>query len=73
MAEPLPPILETALQIAWDYLDGLGEISDPHVTAEFLFENIKCQILRGERRPLALSNRAIDSYRKRPRSLQLVS
>jgi hypothetical protein len=71
MAEPLPPLLETSLQIAWDFLDGSGAIADPHQTAEFLIWNIKSQILRGERRPLALSNRAIKSFRQRP--IKLVS
>jgi hypothetical protein len=71
MAEPLPPLLESSLQIAWDFLDGSGEIAHPQETAEFLIWNIRGQILRGERRPLALSNRAIESFRQRP--LQLVS
>ena len=71
MAEPLLILLESSLQIAWDYLDGSGEIADLQQTAEFLMGDIKSQILRGERRPLALSNRAIESFRQRP--LQLVS
>lgn len=71
MTQPLPPLLESALQIAWDFLDSSGEITDPQQTAEFLIWNIRGQILRGERRPLALSNRAIESFRQRP--LQFVS
>jgi hypothetical protein len=51
----------------------MGEIADPHQTAEFLIRNINCQILKGERRALALSNRAIDSYRQRLKPLHLVS
>jgi hypothetical protein len=73
MAEPLPMLIESSLQIAWDFLDGMGEIADPHQTAEFLIRNISCQILKGERRALALSNRAIDSYRQRLKPLHLVS
>jgi hypothetical protein len=73
MAEPLPILVESSLQIAWDFLDGLGEIADPQQTAEFLLRNISAQILKGERRTLALSNRAIDSYRQRSNPLQLVS
>jgi hypothetical protein len=65
MAEPLPIIIETPLQIAWDFLDGTGEIANPQQTAEFLIRNISTQILKGEHRALALSNRAIDSYRQR--------
>ena len=63
MAEPLPPLVESSLQIAWDFLGGAGEIADPQQTAEFLLQSIKSQILRGERRTLALSNRAIAAYR----------
>ena len=72
MAEPLPILLESSLQIAWDFLDGLGDIGDPQQTAEFLLGNIKSQVLKGERRPLALSNRAINAYRQQSH-LQLVS
>jgi hypothetical protein len=71
MAAPLPTLIENSLQIAWDYLDGSGELADPQQTAEFLIWNIRSQILRGERRPLALSNRAIASFRQRP--IQFVS
>ena len=70
MTEPLPVLIENSLQIAWDFLDGVGEIDDRQQTAEFLLRNIKTQILRGEDRALVLSNRAIDSFRRRP---QLVS
>jgi hypothetical protein len=73
MPEPLPILVESSLQIAWDFLDGLGEIADPQQTAEFLLRNIIAQILKGERRTLVLSNRAIDGYRQRLKPLQLVS
>ena len=72
MTEPLPAVVESSLQIAWDYLDGTGCIADPQETAEFLLRSIISQIERGEKRPLALSNRAIGSYRER-KMLQLVS
>ena len=29
MAEPLPVLVESSLQIAWDFLGGVGEIADP--------------------------------------------
>lgn len=70
MADLLPPLVENSLQIAWDFLDGVGEIDDRQQTAEFLLRNIKTQILRGEARALVLSNRAIDSFLRRT---QLVS
>jgi hypothetical protein len=59
----LPPLVENALQIAWDFLEGSGEIADPQETAEFLLRAIASQVLSGERRALMLSNRAIDTYR----------
>ena len=31
MAEPLPTLVENSLQIAWDYLDGSGELADPQL------------------------------------------
>ena len=72
MGEPLPALIEQSLQIAWDYLDGLGELADRQQTAEFLLRNIQSQMLKGERRALMLSNRAIESYRKQPNHLQLI-
>jgi hypothetical protein len=57
--EPLPLIMESSLQIAWDYLERSGEITDPQQVAEILLGSIKTQILRGENRTLMLSNRAI--------------
>ena len=72
MTEPLPALIDTSLQIAWDYLDGIGELADKQQTAEFLLRSIQGQMLKGERRALMLSNRAIESYRQRPNHLQLV-
>jgi len=72
MSEPLPILVESSLQIAWDFLSGSGEIADPQQTAEFLLRNIRSQIFSGESRTLMLSNRAIDAYRQLP-NLQLVS
>lgn len=71
MTEPLPALVENSLQIAWDFLGGVGEIANPHETAEFLLRSIQSQMLKGEIRPLALSNRAIDAYRQQP--VRLVS
>jgi hypothetical protein len=71
--EPLPILVESSLQIAWDFLGGSGEIADPQQTAEFLLRNIRSQIFSGEMRTLMLSNRAIDAYRQKLPSLQLVS
>jgi len=64
MAQPLPTLVETSLQIAWDFLGAAGEISDQQQAAEFLLRSIQSQILSGERRTLMLSNRAIAAYER---------
>jgi hypothetical protein len=66
MTEPLPVIVETSLQIAWDHLDTTGAISDEQQAAEFRLGNIQRQVLGGERRLLMLSNRAIEAFRHQP-------
>jgi len=43
---------------------GCGEIHDQQQAAEILLRAIQAQVLRGERRTLMLSNRAIDAYRQ---------
>ena len=63
MTERLPILIEKSLQIAWDNLDGIGELADKQQTAEFLLRNIQSQMMKGERRMLMLSNRAIESFR----------
>ncbi|MBR1216220.1 hypothetical protein [Bradyrhizobium sp. JYMT SZCCT0180] len=73
MTEPLPVLIENSLQIAWDYLDGIGELADQQQTAEFLLRNIQSQVLKGESRTLMLSNRAIESFRHCQNPLQLAS
>ena len=62
MTEPLPILIESSLQIAWDYLDRSGGIIDPQQTAEILLASIKTKILKGESRRLMLSNRAIAAF-----------
>jgi hypothetical protein len=64
MSQPLPTLVETSLQIAWDFLGAVGELSDQQQAAEFLLRNIQAQILRGECRTLMLSNRAITAYER---------
>ena len=73
MAEPLPVLVESSLQIAWDFLGSVGEIADPQQTAEFLLRSIQSQMLRGETRTLMLSNRAIDAHRRRSPSARLIN
>jgi hypothetical protein len=64
MIETMQQVLENSFRIAWDYLDATGELGDPDAAAEFLLDNIAIMIRRGERRPLLLSNLAIDAYRQ---------
>jgi hypothetical protein len=56
-------LVESSLQIAWDFLKGSGEIHDEQRSAEFLLRAINELVFKGERRTLMLSNRAIDAHR----------
>ena len=69
MSEPLPTLVKNSLEIAWDFLKGSGEIDDPQQAAELLLRTINDLILKGERRTLMLSNRAIDAYRQHKQAL----
>lgn len=62
MNEPLPILVENSIQIAWDYLERTGELGDPDVASQVLLDAVEMMILRGERRRLILSNKAIDAY-----------
>ena len=75
MTEPLPLLMENSIQIAWDYLEGTGELGDPEIAARFLTDAVETLIRRGETRKLMLANRAIDAYKrfKVERLLSLVS
>lgn len=75
MTEPLPLLMENSIQIAWDYLEGTGELGDAEVAARFLTDAVELLLQRGETRKLALANRAIDAYMrfKADRLLSLVS
>ena len=50
MTEPLPLLIETSMQIAWDYLDRSGELGDAAVASRFLVGSIELMVRRGERR-----------------------
>jgi hypothetical protein len=65
MSEPIPWLIENAIQIAWDYLERTGEIADAAETSSFLLKSVDEMVLKGERRTLMLANRAIDAYRYR--------
>jgi hypothetical protein len=64
MSENLPHLMESAVQIAWDYLEQTGQIDDGAFTSRFLMNTIEDMIRKGERRRLLLSNRAIIAYQR---------
>ena len=64
MSEPIPILIQTSLQIAWDFLARSGEITEPDEASDALLTIINALLLKGERRRLMLSNRAISEYRK---------
>lgn len=70
-----PEILQNSFRIAWDYLEATGDLVDRDLSARFLLDEIESMMGRGERRPLMLSNKAIDAYRRArtQRTLALVS
>jgi len=64
MSEPLPILLEKAIEIAWDYLERTGELGDPEEASKFLMNRVEAMIRRGERSRLVLSNAAITAYQQ---------
>jgi hypothetical protein len=60
----LPILVESSIQVAWDYLEGAGELGEPKFTSRFLLDTIESMVRCGERRQLMLSNKAIDAYRR---------
>ena len=67
MSDPLPIVIEKAVQIAWDVLGSSGEITDPSDASRFLLKTITTLAANGEQRRLVLVNRAIDGYRRHRR------
>jgi hypothetical protein len=63
MSEPLPILMENAVQIAWDYLERTGDLGEPNVASRFLMDTVEKMLRGGERRKLFLSNKAIDAYK----------
>jgi predicted RNA-binding protein with EMAP domain len=59
-----PLLLQSAVQIAWDYLERSGEIDDPIETSQFLVGKIEFMMAHGQRNKLALSNRAISAFQR---------
>jgi hypothetical protein len=74
MTEPLPLLIESSTEIAWDYLALTGELGDAMLAGRFLNNTIELMVRRGERRRLMLANKAIWAYQqfRRQQSLHLV-
>ena len=64
MSEPLPILMEKAIQIAWDYLEQTGQIEDPEIASWLLLDTVAHMVRCGESRRLALSNGAIATYER---------
>jgi hypothetical protein len=64
MSQPLPILIDDAVQIAWDVLARSGEITDAGDANYFLVGTIAKLATKGEHRRLMLINRAIEDYRK---------
>ena len=64
MTEPLPFLIDSSIEIAWDYLERTGELGDAMVAGRFLSDAIELMVRRGERRRLMLANRAITAYQQ---------
>lgn len=69
MNEPLPILVEQSVQIAWDYLERTGELSDAIDASWFLRWTILKMVRQGEHRRLLLSNRAINDYCRRKQAI----
>jgi hypothetical protein len=59
MSDPIPILIESSIEIAWDYLERTGELGDPAVASRVLLHSIETMVFSGERRRLMLANKAI--------------
>jgi hypothetical protein len=64
MHETKSQLVETSFRIAWDYLEGAGELEDYHMAARLLLDVIETMIMQGERRRLLIANKAISAYQR---------
>ena len=60
----LPIRMEEAIQIAWDYLERVGEIEDPELCNYVLSRSVETMIRQGVESRLLLSNKAIMMYER---------
>jgi hypothetical protein len=64
MSDAAAHLIERSIQIAWDYLDRTGDLGEPEMAARFLLDTVQQMVRQGENRPLMLSNKAIDAYKR---------
>lgn len=64
MSDAAAHLIERSTEIAWDYLDRTGDLGEPEMAARFLLDTVQQMMREGEHRPLMLSNKAIDAYRR---------
>ena len=64
MSNNLSHLIEHSVQIAWDYLERTGQISDAAFASRFLSRTVEEMVRKGERRRLMLSNRAITAFER---------
>ena len=65
-------LVEELFEIAWT-VERSGELGDREQAASFLTRKIISMVVKGEKRRLLLTNKAIDLYRQHQRPLALVS
>jgi hypothetical protein len=64
MNETISILIDSSIEIAWDYLARTGELGDATVAGRVLLHSIETMVFRGERRRLMLANIAIIEYQK---------
>jgi hypothetical protein len=64
MNESISILIDSSIEIAWDYLARTGELGDGMVAGRILLHSIETMVFRGERRRLMLANKAISEYQK---------
>ncbi len=48
-------LIESSIQIAWDFLERSGEIENPVIASRFLYDSIELMVRQGVRNRLLLS------------------
>jgi hypothetical protein len=62
MRRSVANLMESSIQIAWNYLDRGPE--KPQIATRVLMDTVERMIHQGENRPLMFSNKAIDACKR---------